>query len=123
VVAGSLASDRCNFTHFPSGRAWRESTLNSLKLNIQPLFAAAQERKRVGMIVPGCYTTQQVILYGLTDSMSGAFTLAGTCPAPFLLTHTYRITFLRLQGLGARRLRNAGLDHVERLAELLLGHI
>jgi hypothetical protein len=26
------------------------------------------------------------------DTMSGAPTLAGMCPAPFLLIHTYRIT-------------------------------
>ena len=69
------------------------------------------------------YTERRSSLYGLTDSMSGAPTLAGTCPAPFLLIQTYRITFLRLQGLGARRFGNTGLDHVERLAELLLGHV
>jgi hypothetical protein len=33
------------------------------------------------------YTERRSSLYGLTDSMSGAPTLAGTCPAPFLPTH------------------------------------
>jgi hypothetical protein len=56
-------------------------------------------------------------------TMSGAPTLAGMCPAPFLLIHPYCIISLRLQGLGVHCLGNAGFDHVERLAELLLGHV
>jgi hypothetical protein len=41
----------------------------------------------------------------------------------FLLIHPYSIISLRLQGLGVHCLGSTGFDHVERLAELLLGHV